>query len=428
MRWHVRNYRERQSPIRDWYEKTAALRGTRIVQSTNDNKTGKSMLDWLTQHEIYGLLITIAVAVASYYIARHVLLVGVRSLVRRTMTLMDDFVLGSRTLRWISMFVPLAVFILASRYLWYGTPLLTRIGSYALFFVLLLVIGSVLHGIGQYLFATGKTQGRPLKGYVQAINMVIYLYGLIVIAASIADTNPIAIISGLGAVTAVALLVFRDAILNFSASLTITSNDLLRVGDWVEAPTFNANGIVTDIALYTVKVENHDKTISVIPTYRLVDASFRNWRELMQKGVRRMLRSIFVDQTTIRVCSPELVARLEKFPSIETYIQNRRDEIAADNERRNLTDDLSSYGRQMTNVGLFRAYVESYLRGHAMVRPEMTISVRQLQPEAFGLPIEILAFVDTADGPTFEAVQSDILEHLISVLPWFELSIYQGRT
>lgn len=326
------------------------------------------------------------------------------------------------------MLVPFGVFMLASTYLGGGMPILMRIASYALFFTFLLLIGSVLHGIGQYLFSTGKTQGRSVKGYVQAINMVVYLYGVVVIIASIADTNPVAVVSGLGAVTAVALLIFRDAILNFVASLTITSNDLMRVGDWIEASKFNANGIVTDIALYTVKIENFDKTISVIPTYKLIDESFRNWRHVVQEGARRILRSIYIDQSTIHVCSPELLDRLEKVPRISEYVREKRRAVISENETRNLTGELAIFGRQLTNVGIFRAYTEAYLREQPMIHTDLRLIVRQLQPEPMGLPLEVLCFVKSAEGPIFEAVQSDIFDHLISVLPNFELSINQARS
>lgn len=385
------------------------------------------MLDWLTQHEFYGLLATLGVAVLSYYLMRHFVLVGIRAVVKRTATKVDDFIFHRSTLRWGAMLVPFSVFMLASTYLGGGMPILMRIASYALFFAFLLLIGSILHGLGQYFFSTGKTQGRSVKGYVQAINMVIYLYGVVVIAASIADTNPVAIVSGLGAVTAVAILVFRDAILNFVASLTITSNDLIRVGDWIEAPKFNANGIVTDIALYTVKIENFDKTISVIPTYKLIDESFRNWRDVVKNGARRVLRSIYIDQSTIHVCSPELLDRLENVPRIGEYVREKRRAVTLENESRNLTGELAIFGRQLTNLGVFRVYAESYLREQPMIREDLTVIVRQLQPEPMGLPMEVFCFVRSAEGPIFEAVQSDIFDHLISVLPTFELSINQAR-
>lgn len=385
------------------------------------------MLDWLSRHEFYGLLITLAIAVLSYYVIRHFVLGVVRALVKKTATKVDDYIFHHSTLRWGAMLVPFAVFMLASGYLGSGMPAMLRVASYALFFTFLLLIGSILHGIGQYLFSTGKTQGRPVKGYIQAINMVIYLYGAIVITASIADTNPIAIISGLGAVTAVALLIFRDAILNFVASITITSNDLIRVGDWIEAPKFNANGIATDIALYTVKIENFDRTISVIPTYKLIDESFRNWRQVVQDGARRILRSIYIDQSTIHVCSPELLDRLEAVPRIGEYVREKRRAVTSENEARNLTGELAVFGRQLTNLGVFRVYAESYLRDQAMVRQDLALIVRQLQPEPMGLPMEILCFVKSAEGPIYEAVQSDIFDHLISVLPTFELGINQAR-
>ena len=384
------------------------------------------MLDWLTQHEFYGFLVTVAIAVVSYSITRHFVLRGIQALVKRTKTVIDDFIFRRSALRWGAMLVPLGVFMAASAYLGGGMPILLRIASYALFFCFLLLLGSILHGIGEYLFSTGRTRGRPLKGYVQAINMVIYLYGAIVIAASIANTNPIAVISGLSAVTAVALLIFRDAILNFVASITITSYDLIRVGDVIESTKFGANGEVVDIALYVVKVRNIDRTVSVIPTYKLIDESFRNWREVREGGIWRIGRSLYIDPMSVHICDKALLERLESIPRIADRARAQRAEYAQANAERGLTGALEVYGRRSTNIGLFRLYVEGYLREHPMIRQDMPIVVRMLQLEPLGLPLELVAFVNSGDAPTFEGIQSEIFEHLLSVMGEFGLERGKG--
>ena len=264
-----------------------------------------------------------------------------------------------------------------------------------------------------------------IKSYIQVAKLLVNIFGFIVVIAILTGRSPVYFLSGLGALTAVLLLVFKDTILSLVSSVQISSNDLFKVGDWIEAPQFGADGDVIDIALHSIKIQNWDKTISIIPTNKLLDSSFKNWRGMSESGGRRIKRSINIDMNSIKFCSNEMTERFRKFKVIGRHINQKLSEIEKFNTENNVVDDGQINGRSLTNIGTFRAYIEGYLRNHNKIHDEMTFLVRQLSPSSSGLPIEIYVFANDTDWINYESIQSDIFDHLLAVVPEFDLKVFQ---
>jgi len=267
---------------------------------------------------------------------------------------------------------------------------------------------------------------RPIKGYIQVLKILLFLAGTVLVIAVVMEQSPLLLLSGLGALAAVLMLVFKDTILSLVASVQLTSNDMLRVGDWIEMPALNADGDVIDIALHTIKVQNFDKTITSIPTYRLISDSFKNWRGMQDVGVRRIKRSLFIDQSSIRFLGEEDELSLRRFALIDDYLIRKQGELAQSNDQLVEHGGDVVNGRRLTNIGTFRAYVIAYLRAQTRVSGDMALLVRQLQPTAQGLPLEIYCFTATTIWSEYETIQADIFDHLLAILPEFGLRLYQA--
>lgn len=271
-----------------------------------------------------------------------------------------------------------------------------------------------------------EAKNRPIKGYIQVIKIAVFFGATILMIAVLIEQSPVLLLSGLGAMAAVLLLVFKDTILSLVASVQLTSNDMLRVGDWIEMPSMNADGDVIDIALHTVKVQNFDKTITTIPTYRLIADSYRNWRGMSESGGRRIKRSLMVDQNSVRFLSDDETANLKRFRLLDAYLARKQSEIAEWNENELSGDHDRINARRITNLGTLRAYVIAYLKSHPRIAKEgFTMLVRQLPPSPQGLPIEIYCFANTIDWIEYESIQADIFDHMLAILPEFGLRIFQ---
>ncbi len=266
---------------------------------------------------------------------------------------------------------------------------------------------------------------RPIKGYIQVAKILVFCAAGILMLAVLMEQSPLLLLSGLGAMAAVLLLVFKDTILSLVASVQLRSNDMLRVGDWIEMPQVNADGDVVDIALHTVKVQNWDKTITTIPTHRLISESFKNWRGMQESGGRRIKRSLLIDQGSAHFLSAEEMERLRRFALIDEYLGRKREELDDWNAGFNAEGRDPVNQRRVTNLGTFRAYVFAYLRANPRISGAMTLLVRQLQPTGQGLPLEIYCFTATTAWADYEAIQADIFDHLISVIPEFGLRLFQ---
>jgi len=266
---------------------------------------------------------------------------------------------------------------------------------------------------------------RPIKGYIQVLKIVLFAGVAILIVAALMEQSPLLLLSGLGAMAAVLMLVFKDTILSLVASVQLTSNDMLRVGDWIEMPQLNADGDVIDIALHTVKVQNWDKTITTIPTHRLISDSFKNWRGMSESGGRRIKRSLLIDQDTVAFLDAEEQDGLRRFALIDDYLGGKQSEMRDWNARLDADGHDPVNARRVTNIGTFRAYVAAYLKDHRQIRQDMTLMVRQLDPSPRGLPLEIYCFTNTTNWVAFEGIQSDIFDHLMAILPEFGLALFQ---
>lgn len=274
-----------------------------------------------------------------------------------------------------------------------------------------------------------RAQARPIKGYLQLFKIGIAVIAAILMIATLFNRDPLLLLSGLGAMTAVLLLVFKDTLLSLVASMQLSGNDMLRVGDWIEMPQLNADGDVIDISLHTVKVQNWDHTITTIPTWRLISESFKNWRNMSETGGRRIKRALYIDKTSVRFLGDAERKRMERFALLERYLEHKQAEIDAYNKEMLAKGQDPVNARNVTNLGTFRAYIEAYLRAHPRIHHEgMTLMVRQLQPGPTGLPLEIYCFTTTTVWTEYEGIQADIFDHLFSILPEFGLRVFQQPT
>ncbi|XUU61697.1 mechanosensitive ion channel family protein [Erythrobacter sp. HA6-11] len=270
-----------------------------------------------------------------------------------------------------------------------------------------------------------RSRNRPIKGFIQVVKIAVLCGAAIIMISVLIDESPLLLLSGLGAVTAVLLLVFKDTILSLVASVQLTTNDMLRVGDWVEMPSMNADGDVIDISLHTVKVQNFDKTIAYIPTHRLVSDSYRNWRGMAESGGRRIKRALMIDQNSVRFMSDDEVTGLKRFRALKDYLDAKKQEIAEWNASELAGEDAIN-ARRITNIGTLRAYIIGYLKNHPKINDQgFTLLVRQLPPGPEGLPIEVYCFTTTTNWGEYEGIQADVFDHLLAILPEFDLRIFQ---
>lgn len=287
------------------------------------------------------------------------------------------------------------------------------------------VVAAAISTLHEIYLRRPRAATRPIKTYVQLATVFVYVVAGIFIVARLADQSPWYFVSGLGAMMAVVTLVFRDTLLSLVASVQLTNNDLIRVGDWIEMSQFGADGDVIDIALNTVRVKNWDKTVTVIPTHKFLENSFKNWRGMQESGGRRIKRAIYVNMTSIRFLTEEEIERFTRFALLTDYITEKRRELEIFNAAYKRSPDMMVNARRLTNVGTFRAYVINYLRSHPGIHQEMTFLVRQLQPTPEGLPIEIYVFTNDTRWAVYEGIQADIFDHILAIAPEFGIRIYQ---
>ena len=268
-------------------------------------------------------------------------------------------------------------------------------------------------------------RNKPIKGYLQVAKIVVYVLAGLSIVATLAGVKLLHVLTGLGAATAVFMLIFQDTILSLVASVQISGDGRVRIGDWIEMPSQNADGDVIDIALHTVTVQNWDKTVTTIPTKKLVTDSFKNWRGMQESGGRRIKRSLYLDQHSVRFLDDELRPRIYQFALLDDYLASKREELTQWNTQMAQQHPEPVNARRLTNLGTFRAYVERYLRTHPRIHQDMTLLVRQMAPTEHGLPLEIYCFTASTAWGEYEATQSDIFDHLLAILPEFGLRVFQ---
>jgi miniconductance mechanosensitive channel len=290
----------------------------------------------------------------------------------------------------------------------------------------LMVIYSFLNAFNDIYLTFEISKIKPIKGYIQVVQIIVFILGGIIIIANLMGESPFILLSGIGALSAVLLLVFKDSLLGLVAGIQLAANDMVRVGDWIEMPKYEADGDIIDISLNTVKVQNFDKTITSIPSYALISDSFKNWRGMQASGGRRIKRSLFIDTNSISFCTEEMIEKFKTIQFLSNYITSKELEIAEYNAKNEINRNNPVNGRALTNIGVFRAYINQYLKHHPGISQEMTLLVRQLAPTEMGLPLEIYTFTNDIRWDVYETIQSDIFDHLFAVAPEFGLHLFQN--
>jgi miniconductance mechanosensitive channel len=352
--------------------------------------------------------------------------------VKKSKTLWDDVLLERKFFSRLAHFAPALVVFYTIHWVFDGYPVLVSIVQGAtrvyMIFVGMQVIDAFLNAVHDIYLTLPVSRSRPIKGYVQITKVIFYFIGTILIFSVILNKNPGYFLGGLGAFAAILLLVFKDTILGLVAGIQLSANDMVRPGDWISMPGYNADGTVSDISLNTVKVQNWDKTISTIPTYALVSNSFTNWRGMEESGGRRIKRAINIDMKSVRFCDDEMVQKFKKIQILQEYIDFKLEELAKYNKENGIDETVKVNGRRMTNIGVFRKYVEAYLKKHPKIHNDMTFLVRQLNPSEKGIPLEIYVFSNDQQWANYESIQADIFDHLLAVIPEFNLRVFQNPT
>ena len=373
----------------------------------------------------------VAIAFVSDFVCRQLLLRVVKRIVARTKATWDDILFEDRVLRRLCHIVPpvLIYFLLPLAF-----PPESGMVAFVLKLLLIYVIAVVLRFVNAFLKALHdvadqkeELQGKPLKGLMQTGQVIAFFVCIILIISILIDKSPARLLAGLGASAAILMLVFKDSIMGLVSGIQLTANDMLHVGDWISMSKYGVNGRVTEVTLNTVKVRNWDNTIVTVPPYLLVSDSFQNWRPMQDSGGRRVMRSVNIDMNSVRFCTPEMLDRFRKIRLLKDYIDETERLIAESNEQAGVENDPEPVnGLHQTNLGVFRAYLERYLRSLAGINQEMMLMVRQLQPTEKGLPVELYFFSKVTEWTVYEKVQADVFDHVLAVIPEFGLRVFQN--
>ena len=376
-----------------------------------------------------GLLGLIVAALIVDIIITRILVSAVRTIAKRSKVTWDDALIEhnvvGRIVQLVPAFIIYAGVTLVPELPEYAANLIRNVAMGYVVLVATMALTALLGAANTIYSSLPVAKVRPLKGFVQLLQIIVWVIGGVLIVATLIDRSPLILLSGFGAMTAILLLVFKDTILSLVASVQLTAQDMVRVGDWIEMPQFGADGDVIDVQLHTVKVQNWDKTITTIPTHRLISDSFKNWRGMQSTGARRIKRSVLIDVNSIRFQSRDEIDHFKRFALLKDYIAAKEAELAAYNEALEHEVSETVNMRRLTNVGTFRAYAESYLQNHPHIHKGMTLMVRQLGADAHGLPLEIYCFTNTTVWAEYESIQADIFDHLLAIIPEFGLRIYQ---
>ena len=391
-------------------------------------------ITWLEQYPQLYTLISLALLVLAAWLAnwivKRILVRGLIRLLKATPVGMDQSLEKASFISRLANIVP-ALILSAGIGLIPGLPetLVTIVRNVCGAFIILtiaLAITNALMLVNTIYERRPQARNKPIKGYIQLVNIIIYSIAAILIIATLLDRSPLILLSGLGAMAAVLMLIFQDTLLSLVASVQINSNDIVRVGDWIEMPALSADGDVIDISLHTVKVQNWDKTITTIPTKRLISDPFKNWRGMQESGGRRIKRAIMLDQQSVHFLDDDECRHLHRFRLLDEYLKEKQTDIDDWNRKLEEQGQEPVNTRRITNIGTFRAYVERYLRSHPGINQNMTLMVRQLAPTAEGLPMELYCFTSTVAWVGYEGTQGDIFDHLLAILPEFGLRVYQA--
>ncbi len=385
----------------------------------------------------YETLITSALAMATiwvmatlaFYVVKHGLIRLITKLITKTESNLDDVLIKQKLFNRIAYLVPAYLVYRLTPLALENYPVIDNLVVTASAIILVgvgaLIVTSLINSLLEIYGSFAVSRHIPIQGFAQVAKIITYFVALIAITALILGESPLTLFAGLGAMTAVLMLVFKDPILGFVAGLQLSSNRMVGIGDWVDIPQHNASGDILEVGLTTVKVRNFDNTITTVPTQSLINESFKNWRGMQESGGRRIKRSIIIDANSIQFCDDDALARYSKIDYIKDYIQAKKNEVQEHNQKSGTADHSRANGRRLTNIGTFRAYVLAYLKHHPQINQNLTILARQLAPTDSGLPIEVYAFSADKNWANYEAIQADIFDHLFSVVNEFDLRVFQ---
>ena len=383
--------------------------------------------DILARSLIFVLIIL--VSLIAFWLTKHFILKGLTAIISRTETQWDDMLLKEKVFNRIAWLAPAVVLYMSisipfEGYDWF-INLINGVVLIYMIAIAVLALDAFLNA-SLAIYTTYEVSDRiPIKGFIQVFKILIYFTSGIFIFSILLNKTPVYLFSGLGALTAVLMFIFKDAILGFVAGIQLSANRMVANGDWIEMPKYGANGNIVEIALTTVKIQNWDKTITTIPTYALITESFKNWRGMSNSGGRRIKRSISIDMNTIQFCTEDMLNRFSKIQYISSYIEKTKTELQENNKLEQVDNSSLVNGKRMTNIGTFRAYVKAYLMNNPMINQEMTFLVRQLEPTEHGLPIEVYVFSKDQEWANYEDIQANIFDHILAVVPEFDLRIFQ---
>lgn len=372
------------------------------------------------------VLVIALICVIANFISKKIVIRIITRIVKKSGYTWGEIILEKQIFRKLSHVVPaIIIYSFASTFPTYQ-PTIEKLAVSYIIIVGVVFLQSLLNALNDIYETFEISKVRPIKGYVQVVNIIFIILGVILVISNLIGESPLILLSGIGALSAVLMLVFRDSLLGLVAGIQLTTNDMVRVGDWIEMPKYGANGDVIDISLNTVKVQNFDKTITMIPSYSLISDSFINWRGMQSSGGRRIKRSLFIDASSIAFCTDEMIDKFLSVDYLSDYIIQREKEISEYNAKHEIDRNNPVNGRALTNIGVFRAYISNYLKNHNGINLDMTMMVRQLEQTEHGVPFEIYAFTNSVEWPVYESVQADIFDHLFSVAPEFGLRVFQN--
>jgi putative membrane transport protein len=377
------------------------------------------------------LVVILAIAFLGDAICRHIILTAVARLVKKTKATWDDIVFDRKVLTHVSHLVaPILLYILLPLVI-SNLGLLSFIQRICMIYIIavfLKFISSLLTALFHVYSEKEQFRDRPLKGLLQTVQVILFFIGGIIIVSILIDKSPMVLLTGLGASAAVLMLVFKDSIMGFVSGIQLSANNMLRVGDWIQMPKYGADGTVIEVTLNTVKVRNWDNTITTIPPYALVSDSFQNWRGMQESGGRRIKRSIRIDMNSVKFCTPEMLAKYKKIQLLKDYIEETEKVIEDYNKEHGIDNSILVNGRRQTNLGVFRAYLTNYLKSLPTVNQDLTCMVRQLQPTEQGIPLELYFFSAIKAWVPYEGVQADVFDHVLAIIPEFDLHVFQNPT
>ncbi|MDR5590176.1 mechanosensitive ion channel family protein [Christiangramia sp. SM2212] len=379
---------------------------------------------------LINLIVLTLIVLGINYMIKHFIIEGFKLFTNKTKTTLDDFLIKSNFPKYVGRFLPIFVVYKLFPLIFSNFPDILHAFYFVLkIYIIILVIWicrSVLRSTRNYLKTREEFNDKPLESFSQIIMIFIWIVGLMFIFSEITGKSVVGFAISLGAASAVILLIFKDTILGLVASIQVSVNDIVRIGDWITFEKFGADGTVTEINLATVRVQNWDNTFTTIPTYSLISDSFQNWRGMQESPGRRIKRSVYIKQNSVKFLTSEKIEELKKIKLIAPYLETKQSEIDKYNESNNVDKSLLINGRNQTNLGIFRKYADTYLHEHSAVHKEMYIIVRHLAPTANGIPLEILCFSRDKRWENFEYISADIFDHLIAAIPYFDLQLFEA--